>query len=110
LGLARQLLKGESNPTRAAKQARSLAETRILRKGESKMSTQFANYRSKPELVSDRMFNTRAHWSRDERQRRAQVARKRQAELWSLLSEPVHEPEIWAVGAASIADIVRIEN
>jgi hypothetical protein len=78
------------------------------------MSVEFAsrgaNRRNKPELASDRMLNTRSHWSRDERQRRAEVARQRQAELWSLLTAPSSEPEIWAVGAASIADITRIEN
>ena len=73
------------------------------------MSTQYANRRNKPELVGDRMLNTRSHWSRDERQRRAQIARQRQAELWSILTAPTSEPEIWAVGAASVPDIARIE-
>lgn len=78
------------------------------------MATEIANRGmnrgNRPELACDRMLNTRSHWSRDERQRRAEVARQRQAELWSLLTAPASEPEIWAVGAASIPDIARIEN
>jgi hypothetical protein len=74
------------------------------------MSTQLAYRRNKSELVCERMLDTRSQWSRNERQRRAQIARQRQAELWSTLSAPSSEPEIWAVGAASIPDIVRIEN
>jgi len=76
----------------------------------AELANRIRNQRNKPELACDRMLNTRSHWSRDERQRRAEVARQRQAELWSLLTAPASEPEIWAVGAASIPDIARIEN
>ncbi len=62
------------------------------------------------EKISDRMLNTRSHWSRNERERRAHLARARQAELWSMLVAPATEPEIWAVGAATTPDLARMEN
>ena len=62
------------------------------------------------EKISERMLDTRSHWSRNERERRAQLARVRQAELWSLLIEPSCEPEIWAVGAATTPDLARMGN
>ena len=60
------------------------------------------------EKISERMLDTRSHWSRNERERRAQLARARQAELWSMLVPPESEPEIWAVGAATTADLARM--
>ena len=74
------------------------------------MSTEFAYPRKNSELVCERMLRTRSNWSRDECARRSRLARIRQAELWSSLTAPPSEPEIWAVGAASVADVSRIEN
>jgi hypothetical protein len=74
------------------------------------MSAQFAFRRNKTELVCERMLNTRLHWSRNEREQRARLAQIRQAKLWSLLTAPPSEPEIWAVGAASLPDVARIEK
>lgn len=74
------------------------------------MATQSALHQNRTEAICGRMLSTRSHWSRDERARRAQLARERQAELWSILTAPTSEPEIWAVGAASAADIARLGN
>jgi|GEM_PF-4519424 len=66
--------------------------------------------KNRTQHLSDRVLSTREHWSGNEREKRAKLARIRQAELLSLLTAPSDEPEIWAVGAATTADVARMDN
>lgn len=57
------------------------------------------------------MIATRSQWPADERKQRAQWAKQLQERLWAALDDDTPEDQgVWAVGAVSAVDIMRLRG
>lgn len=52
----------------------------------------------------------RAHWSTDERQQRAEAGRRRTREFLQLIDDAGDDGELWAVGAPTWDDLLRLQD